>query len=115
MNILFLNKSVETHFSSKYKKTWKYPEKVKEKLQALETAFIAATSLHDIVTFPPYRFHQLKGKRRNEWSVYLGNTGYRVVLIPCDENGNNIINGDIIAQCKMIKVVRIVEVSNHYE
>ena len=50
-----------------------------------------------------------------EWSIRLGNTGYRVTMIPCDENEKEIIDGDIMAQCKTIKIVKVTEVSNHYE
>lgn len=115
MEILYKNKTVERQFSSKYKNKWRYPEQVKTKLQATENAFKAATSLQDIANYKPFHFHPLKGDRKDEWSIYLGNTGYRVALIPCDDNGNTITSGDIIAQCKIIKVVLVTEVSNHYE
>ena len=36
-------------------------------------------------------------------------------MILCDDFENEIIEGDIMAQCKMIKIVRVTEVSNHYE
>ena len=36
-------------------------------------------------------------------------------MIPCDDNGNEIVDGDIMTQCKMIKIVKVTEVSNHYE
>lgn len=45
----------------------------------------------------------------------MGNTGYRVTLIPCDEHNREILNGDIVARCKSIKIVVVTEVSNHYE
>ena len=115
MKILYKNKTVEEQFSSKYKSKWRYPEQVKTKLQAAENFFKQATSLHDIVCYPPFHFHPLEGKRKEELSIYLGRTGYRVALIPCDDDGNAITSGDIIAQCKKIKVVLVTEVSNHYE
>ena len=59
--------------------------------------------------------NRLKGNRKDEWSIRLGNTGYRVTMIPCDDNRNEIVDGDIMAQCKMIKIVKVTEVSNHYE
>ena len=115
MKILYKNKTVEQQFSSKYKNRWRYPEQVKTRLQSVENAFKAATSLQDIVNYKPFRFHHLKGDRNDEWSIYLGKTGYRVAMIPCDDNDNPITSGDIIAQCKTIKVVLVTEVSNHYE
>ena len=115
MKILYKNKNAEQQFSSKYKSRWRYPEKVKTKLLAAENVFTSATSLNDIAKYQPFHFHSLKGDRNHEWSIYLGNTGYRVTLIPCDDSGNTITSGDIIAQCKVIKVVMVTEVSNHYE
>ena len=115
MEILFYNKTAEQQFSSRYKNKWRYPELVKTKLQAAENIIIVASSLLDIANYRPFHFHPLKGDRQGEWSIYLGKTGYRVSLIPCDDNGNTITSGDIIAQCKKIKVVMVTEVSNHYE
>ena len=115
MEILFNNKTAEKQFSPKYRNKWRYPDAVKTKLLSIENALRAATSLQDIVNFSPYKFHPLKGDRKHEWSIYIGNTGFRVTLIPCDDEGNPIISGDIIAQCKKIKVVLVTEVSNHYE
>lgn len=115
MNIIYKNATAKKQFSSEYKKSWRYPEKVKEKLQAAENFILKATTLSDIVNYQPFHFHQLKGDRKSEWSIYLGNTGYRVTLFPCDDLGTPIINGDIIAQCKLIKIVMVTEVSNHYE
>lgn len=115
MRIIYKTRTAEKQFSSKYKKSWRYPEAVKKKLQAVENFIINASSLQDIVNYPPFHFHGLHGDRKGEWSIYLGNTGYRVTMIPCDDNGDEILEGDIMAQCRMIKIVCITEVSNHYE
>ena len=115
MKILYKNKKIEKDFSSEFKKHWKYPEQVKRRLIQLEDLIHSFESLQDILNYIPLHFHQLIGNRKSEWSLYLWNTGYRVTLIPCDENGEYILEGDIIAQCKTIKVVQITEVSNHYE
>ena len=115
MKILYKNKTVEKQFSSEYKKSWKYPEKVKERLEKAENFIKSSNSLLDIANYLPFRFERLKGKRKTEWSIRLGNTGYRVTMIPCDENEKEIVEGDIMAQCKSIKIVKVTEVSNHYE
>lgn len=115
MVITYKTKSVEQQFSSKYQKKWRYPAAVKEKLKAAENFIEQAVSLHDIVMFPSFHFHRLIGDRKGEWSIYLGKTGYRVTMIPCDDNGKEILSGDIIAQCKTIKIVTVTEVSKHYE
>ena len=60
-------------------------------------------------------FERLKGTRKNEWSIRVGNTGYRVTMIPCNDDEKEIVEGDILAKCRIIKIVKITEVSNHYE
>lgn len=115
MKIIYKNSNAEKQFSSQHRQKWKYPKKVEIKLIAMENYILNAESLQDIVNYPPFHFHSLQGQRKKEWSLYLGNTGYRVTLIPCDDSGQEITSGDIIAQCKMIKVVKVTEVSNHYE
>ena len=49
MEILYKSKAVEKQFSSKYKKTWKYPKEVKRKLEAAENFIVSSSSLLDIV------------------------------------------------------------------
>ncbi|MBE7054684.1 MAG: addiction module toxin RelE [Ruminococcaceae bacterium] len=115
MKILFKNKSVEKQFSSEYANTWRYPKQVQKKLQAAENFIKQATSLKDISSFSPFRFHRLEGTRKSEWSISLGNTGYRVTIIPCDDNDNPIVSGDILEHCKSIRIILVTEVSNHYE
>ena len=115
MTILYKNKSAKEQFCSEYKKKWRYPDQVKKKLEAAENFIINSDSLMDIVNYVPFRFERLNGNRKDEWSIRLGNTGYRVTMIPCDDEGNEIVEGDIMAQCKVIKIVKVTEVSNHYE
>ena len=111
----FKNKAAEKQFSSNYAKKWKYPEAVKTKLQGIETFIRQAKSLNDVVNYPPFHLHQLLGDRNKEWSIYVGNTGYRVSLFPCDDYGNPITCGDIIAKSTSINNIVVIEVSNHYE
>lgn len=115
MKITYKNKTAEKQFSSEYKSSWRYPKQVQIKLQAAENYIQRAESLLDIANYRPFHFHPLKGSRKTEWSIYLGDTGYRVTLFPCDDDGKPIISGDIIAQCKSIKIIMVTEVSNHYE
>ena len=115
MQILYKNETAKKQFCSEYKKRWRYPEQVKKKLESAENYIRNAKSLMDIANYIPFHFEHLKGDRKDEWSIRLGNTGYRVTMIPCDNDGNEITEGDILAQCKMIKIVKVTEVSNHYE
>ena len=115
MKILYENKSARSQFCSEYSKKWKYPSNVQMKIKAMENYIQSAESLKDIYTYKPYRMHSLIGDRKNEWSLSLGNTGYRVTFIPCDDNEKEITQGDIISQCKSIKIIKVTEVSNLYE
>lgn len=115
MEILYKNKTAREQFSPDCQKKWKYPQQVKIKLLSIENAIRQATCLQDIAKLPQYHFHCLKGDLKHEWSIYVGNTGYRVTLIPCDDAGKEIVSGDILAQCKAIKIVLVTGVSNHYE
>lgn len=115
LTVIYKNKTAERQFCSKYQKSWRYPQRVKEKLIATENFFYAADSLMDVANHPPFRLERLRGKRNEEWSIRLGTTGYRVTFIPCDDKENEIINGDILAQCRSIKIVKVTGVSNHYE
>ncbi len=45
MEILYKSKVFEKQFSSKYKKTWKYPKEVKRKLEAVENFIVSLSSL----------------------------------------------------------------------
>ena len=115
MEIIYKNKKAKQQFKSEYASKWTYPEKVKEKILSIGKFLESAGALSDIFAYPPYRFHSLKGDRKGAWSISVGNTGWRVTVIPCDGNMNTILNGDIFAQCKFIKIVMVTEVSNHYE
>lgn len=115
MSIKYKSETVKKQFCSEYKRLWRYPDQVKKKLEAAENFIRNAESLLDIANYLPFHFERLKGKRKDEWSIRLGHTGYRVTLIPCDKDGNEIVEGDILAQCRYIKIVKVTEVSNHYE
>lgn len=115
MEIKFKNSTAERQFSSKYQKAWRYPAAVSTKLKQAENFIQQATSLRDVAAYPPFRFHLLKGNRKGEWGIYLGNTGYRITLIPCDDDGNELIGGDILSKATTIKIILVTEVSNHYE
>lgn len=119
LKILYKNKKAEEQFNPK---TWsvnhycrRYPELVKNKIIRAEGFIRCSNSLYDIAMERSFRLEKLKGDRKDEWSIRLGNTGYRVTFIPCDDNGDPLVKGDVLAYCKTIKIVMITEVSNHYE
>ena len=115
MEIIYKNRAVQQRFDPAYQAQWRYPRQAAIKLLAMETFIRRASSLRDIAAYPPFHFHRLRGERNDEWSLYVGKTGYRVTVIPCDNTGVEIVEGDILAQCETIKILKVTEVSNHYE
>ena len=115
MKIIYKSIKIERQFSSKYRKSWRYPKEVQTKLVAAENVILSADSLLDIFEYRPFHLEKLQGDRKNEWSIRLGNTGYRVILYPCDDDGNKITCGDITAQCRTVRIILVMEVTNHYE
>lgn len=89
---------------------------VAEKLIAAVNYIESAESLMDVRNYPPFNFHQLKNDKRGVYSIYLGKKlGYRLLVIP-------LLNGEIATPEEIfgskaieIKVIKIEEVSNHYE
>lgn len=115
MIIIYKNGNAKEQFCSGGINKRKYPKQVQMKLAATENFIINSDSFMDLANYPPFHLERLKGNRKSEWSIRLGNTGYRVTLIPCDDEEKELIDGDIMARCKMIKIVKVTEVSNHYE
>ena len=106
MKIIYKNDSVKKQFCSDYKKTWRYPEQVKKKLEAAENYILSADSLMDLANYAPYHFEHLQGNRKDEWSIRLGNTGYRVTMIPCDGNENESLRATFLHNVKLLRLLR---------
>lgn len=115
MKIIYKNQTVERQFEPQHKNKWRYPSQVTVRILAAWKFITEAYSLNDVMTYRPFHFHQMKGRRKGEWSIYLGNTGYRVTMIPCREDLSEILSGDILAESYAIKIIEVTEVSNHYE
>lgn len=94
----------------------KFNERVAEKLHAMINLLENANNLNDINMMRIYNLHQLEGKRKGQYALDLGRSlGYRLVLIPLDENGNPYEEDDINILYSSTKIILIWEVSNHYE
>ena len=122
MIIIYKNRKIEKQFSVLFKEGWKYPAKVSVALEAANVLISVATSFRDIAAYSPFHLELLGGKLKNrkhntgEWSIQIGaRTGYRAILIPCDDAECEILGGDILAKATDIHVVKITEVMNHYE
>lgn len=91
----------------------RYARKLHKAINFLE----AAPHLHDISHFEPYGFHSLIGKRKGEFSIAFAgkNSSWRLILLPCDGNGDEIPNYRIDVMAQLTFALRIKEVSKHYE
>lgn len=121
MKVIFKNEEAREQYCEKDSDTWRrYPEKVKDSLEQLDNFIKSAESLQDLRIYPPLHLEIMKGKIQKrkkptgEWSVRVTGTQYRVIFIPCDDNERELIGGDILAQARTIKIIKVTEVSKHY-
>ncbi|WP_199669444.1 type II toxin-antitoxin system RelE/ParE family toxin [Erysipelatoclostridium sp. AM42-17] len=66
------------------------PAKIAEKLHALVNLIESSDNLQDIAEMKIYHLHPLKGKRKGQYALDIAgrSTGYRLIIIPVDKNGN---------------------------
>lgn len=122
MRTIYRNNKVKQQFSDEHASRWKYPAEVVKWLFKINGLLNTAESFRDIAAFSPLHLERLKGKLKNrrkptgEWSIRLGpRTGYRAILIPCDNQGQELTDGDVLAVAASITTVKVTEVTNHYE
>lgn len=90
-------------------------------LLARINALSSADNIFDIIVQPTFRFHDLKNKKRRDLEGYFAidvksiREPWRIILQPLNKNKElyNPCNIDEIA--KDVKIVKIMEVSKHYE
>ena len=66
MKIIYKSVRIERQFSSKYRKSWRYPKEVQTKLVAAENVILSADSLLDIFEYRPFHLEKLQGDRKNQ-------------------------------------------------
>ena len=115
MRILYKNKKVEKLCTNQKEAKLELGFQVAQKLYAALNAISASKNLNDILMLPQYNLHKLIGDKEGVYSIYLGrNTGYRLEMIPLDENEKPVKSQDMsiytISVC-----VKIERISNHYE
>lgn len=115
IEIIFKNKKIEKICKNFKKAQKEYGKNVAEKLYSLINLLEAIETLKDISFMRTYNFHSLTGKRKGEYALDLGRKlGYRLIIIPLDENGNQWNTNDINI-INSTKIIIVMEVSNHYE
>ena len=115
MRILFKNKDVQKLCTNKKYAVKELGQQVALKFFSTINIIQASINLNDILKLPQYKLHKLKGDRKGVYSIYLGaKTGYRLELIPLDDN-EKIINVDDMSIYIKAVCIQIERITNHYE
>lgn len=80
-------------------------------------AILAADTIRDIIAMPPFHFHKLKGDMEGLFAVDVKTRRdqWRIILCPLDENEEKYEPCHIDEIALTVKIVKVVEVSAHYE
>ena len=116
MEIMYRSQQLKAICKDIRKATKAFNFNVAEKLIATINYIESAESLVDIRNYPSFHFHQLKHNKKEYCSIYLGKKlGYRLLVIPL-LNGEPAKPEEIFSSKAIeIKIMKIEEVSNHYE
>jgi proteic killer suppression protein len=116
MQINYKSSKLQELCSDIRKATKAFNADVAEKLLYAVNFIEMAESLMDVRNYPPFHFHQLKNNKKGLCSIYLGKKlGYRLLVIPL-LNGEKATPEEIFgSKAVEIKIIKIEEVSNHYE
>ncbi|EHL18520.1 hypothetical protein HMPREF9630_00245 [Peptoanaerobacter stomatis] len=117
MDIIYKDAKTEKLCTNLKEATKKLNKDIAIKLMATINFIQSSSNLKDIISYPPYHFHNLSGKREGEFAIDIGGrkSGYRLILEPLDKNGERFKPCDIDKVTNSVKIILIVEVSNHYE
>lgn len=112
MKLIYTNKTVKKQCTELRKAKKDFSEKVTEKLHQLITFLEAADSLASVTAFPKYHFHQLKGERQGQFTIDIDGrkSSYRLIVGFREEDIEKVFSSPI-----EIEILKIEEVSNHYE
>lgn len=95
------------------KKLNRYSEDLLSLINFIENA----TDLNDVAVMQKYHLHPLKGKNKGKFSLDIAgrSIGWRLVIIPLDEQGNCWDTSDVNIIYKSTTAIIAWEVTNHYE
>lgn len=90
---------------------------VAEKLFALVNLLESVETLQDIAVLPIYHLHPMIGDRKGEHAIDIAGrkAGYRLMVVPLDENGKEFEETDVNIVYRATKIIIVWEVTNHYE
>lgn len=123
MELVYASKKVEEQCNSPKaaKKLFAGNSKLAVSLIARINALKQAVVLKDIIIQPQFHFHKLLNKNGKDLEglfaidVKTRRDPWRVILRPLDEDGEQFEPCNIDEVAGIVEIVRIEEVSNHYE
>lgn len=89
-----------------------FPAKVAKKLLEKINFLEAADNLASVISNPPLRFHDLKGNLDGLYAIDIDGKRGSYRLIVCFDNYSKEL---VFADSESIEIIKITEVSNHYE
>ncbi|MCR5273109.1 MAG: type II toxin-antitoxin system RelE/ParE family toxin [Lachnospiraceae bacterium] len=87
--------------------------KLLDRINALENAHV----IKDIIMTPPMRFHALEGNKDGFFAIDVKTRKepWRIILQPLNDNEEPYVPCNIDEVAMAVKIVKIEEVSRHYE
>ena len=111
MEIRYKDKKIRDICENEKKAIKRYNKIIAEKLIFSIEFLKNSNSLKDVADYRNFRFHELKYGRKGQFAIDLWKTtGYRLIIESITVNKEN----EIISY-ESINIVKIMEVSNHYE
>lgn len=87
-------------------------------LQGVINLIDQSTVLSDLIAFPQLHFHPTDFHINNSFGLDISGrkSMYRLIVVPLDDSENIVVKDDnFFGKCKKIRILRIEEVSKHYE
>lgn len=84
---------------------------------ALHNLLKSAINLQDVNQMLIYRLHELKGKRNGTYALDVDGKScpLRMIIKPDDSSENEDVKSNLIDYYTSVTVIKIEEISNHYE
>lgn len=116
MNIQYKNNQIKKICNDHSKAVKQLNSRVADRLHEVLIFIDSAEILLDIANMPAYRLHPLLGDRAGTFAIDLiKSSGFRLILIPIDENGNEYNTNDVNVIYRSSSTIILLEVSNHYD
>lgn len=117
MKVIYKNKNTKRLCEDEKYATKVLGKEVAIRLSHLMNIIEDFINLYDVYLLPQYRLHKLKGNRNREYSFVIHKQyKWRLIIYPCDIDGNILDSGDNEKEMLIKSVqVEVLEVSKHYD